>query len=245
MLVLFRIKSRSRDERVYGHDNLELASDSTQDVESERSIPAEQNARVEPSVEVERNAWLDELFSQLKAQGDLEEGLAINGASIAPIDSQMPSITDVTDSVVEDISEKTSAKNIFSDEASEIVIAPSKLVSAESDSAGLEAKPDETASTEQNVRVLQQNIELRRHAEQEQSFDLKENPWLEELYNQMNAQIDVEDERIAKGVISERLIDSASPTTSLPTTTDTATSDVYENIPPEEADLNICARDGV
>ncbi|WP_433972112.1 hypothetical protein [Tunturiibacter lichenicola] len=204
--------------------NSELAINFERNAESERNVPAEQNVEVE-----ERNVWLDELFSQLKAQGDLEERLALDGVATAPTTTSIQATVGVTDSVVADISEKAADITVSSDKPEEIMIASTEPALAEP--IGLEESngPTWAALTAQNAEV-EQNVDLKRRVEPEGNFDLKENAWLEDLFHQMNAQIDVEGSPTAQDVIGTASIDS-----SLSTTTDDASSISTEGISAKEA----------
>jgi ketosteroid isomerase-like protein len=204
---------------------------SDQSARSEETVVPEQNVVVEPNVEPERNVWLDDLFSQLKAQVDLEEKLTTDAVATASIAASMPTITGVTDSLANDVSEKASDVTVASDKRADITNASStELTELESFFSLKETtEPERTISTEQNAG-MEQDVELKRHVEPEQNFDLKENAWLKELFNKMNARIDLEDQRIGQSAIAEAPIDS-----SLPTPTDDMSSIVTEDVSAGEA----------
>jgi ketosteroid isomerase-like protein len=204
---------------------------SGQSAKSKDTVPPEQNVGAESSVEPERNAWLDDLFSQLKAQVDLEEKLATDAVATASIAAPTPATTGVTDYFANDISENASDVTVASDKRAEITNASStELTELESFFSSKETtKQERTISTEQNAG-MEQDAELKRHVEPEQNLDLKENAWLKELFNKMNARIDLEDQRIGQRAIAEASIDS-----SLPTTTNDMSSIVTEDVSAGEA----------
>ncbi|WP_260737883.1 hypothetical protein [Tunturiibacter lichenicola] len=206
--------------------SLELPTDFERNAESETPVTIEQNAEVEP----ERNVWLDELFSQLKAQGDLEEGLAVDGAS--PTTASIQAMTGAMNSVAADISERAADITVSLDKPEESVIASTEPVLSESTCLEESGEPKRTTPTGQNAEV-EQNVDLKGRVEPEDNFDLKQNAWLEELFHQMNAEIDVEGSPTAQDVIGTASIDSSD--SSLPTTPVDAPSILTEDTSAKEA----------
>jgi ketosteroid isomerase-like protein len=206
---------------------LELFSGSEHDAEAERIAPPEQNIAVEQNVELEPNVWLDELFSLMKAQFELEEGLAANAAATNAITAEaIPHTTLVADSAVaHNISEKESVVPVDPDQATEIMSVSSKSGSAELEPA---ASSQESPEPKRADLLTEQSAAIKH--EPDQDFDLKENAWLEELFHRMNARIDLDDSATAQDAIVAGSIDPA-----LPTSTGGAGSVLMEDVSVKEA----------
>jgi ketosteroid isomerase-like protein len=211
----------------------ELSTGSEQNVEVERIAAPEQSVAVESNLELERNVWLDELFSQLKAQVELDERLAANaGAEVTTTEIISPIAVIADSAVANDISEKESVGPVAPDRVTELVNGSSESGSAELEStAGSEecAEPEFAVQAEHDAGT-EHTVKPKPHVEPDLGFDLKDNVWLEELYHLMNAQVDLDESSVAQDAIAAASIDLADPTA-----TAGAASVSTEDLPAKEA----------
>jgi ketosteroid isomerase-like protein len=215
---------------------LEMSPGSEHNAEAEQIAPPEQNAAVEQNVELEPNVWLDELFSLMKAQFELEEGLAANAAAKATTTEAILHTAVAADSTVaSDISEKEFVVPVDPDQVTEFM-----SVFSEPGSAGLEpaagseesAEPKHADLAEQSA-ATEQRVEPKPRVEPDQDFDLKENAWLEELFHQMNARIDLDD--LGESAAAQDAIVAASIDPALPALMDGADSVLTKDVSVKEA----------
>jgi len=215
---------------------LELSPGSEHNAEAERIAPPEQKVAVEQNVELEPNVWLDELFSLMKAQFELEEGFAANAAAKAITTEAIPHTAVIGDSTIaNDISEKESVVSVDPDQVTKFMSVSSELGSAELEpAAGSEesAEPKRADLAEQSA-ATEQRVEPKPRVEPDQDFDLKENAWLEELFHQMNARIDLDD--LDESAAAQDAVVAASIDPALPTSTDGADLVLTEDVSVKEA----------
>ncbi len=179
------------------------------------------NAGAEPGAELDRNVWLDDLFKQMKAQFELDEKLATHVEAAASIAAPQPDTRAATNSLAApDISERADGETATdryqkimnpSSEAGEPAVAEAATVPESELASGLEkdTEAEGIASLEKSFGV-EQGIEGRR-SERDQDFDLKENAWLDELFNRMNAQIEREEKIEAEDGVAAASIGAVLP----------------------------------
>jgi len=215
----------------------ELATGSEQTSELERNGPPHPNAGDEPDAKLDRSVWLDELFSQMKAKFELDDRLATHADAAASFAPPSPDIPAVADSVAAThISERNDGDTVVSDRDPKIMNASSEsglgneaLVSESGLATGSEKSAEPEQTLEHHAEV-EQVVNRERRVSLEQDFDLKENAWLEDLFHQMNAQIDRDERFAAPDAIAATSINAA-----LPPTTNAMGSAETEGIPVEEA----------
>jgi len=203
-------------------DQPESATGSEQTAELERNESPDPNSGEEPGAKLDRSVWLDDLFHQMKAQFELDEKLATHADAAASLAAPLPETTVVADSVVTaDISERADDEtvvldgdpkvmNASSEPGSDSGLANAAVVPESVWAVGSEksAEPEQTDTLEQHAKAGHAD-KHERSVLPEQDFDLKENAWLHDLFQQMNARIELDGRLEARDPVATGSIHTA------------------------------------
>lgn len=150
--------------------------------------------RADLAEQPERNVWLDELFTQMKAELELDETPAAHAttgsaAEVLPAAGRLRDHVAENDSFPEEVT-------VSSEDATNTALPSDASLVVGSE---LAAKPEKTLAIEQSSGV-EPSVEGKQRVGPRETFDLKENVWLEELFHKVNAQIDLDEKLEAQAV---------------------------------------------